>query len=331
MERVVIFRLGSLGDTVVALPCFHLIERAFPDAERIVLTNHPVSSKAPAVESVLRSSGLIHGTVSYQIGSRNPREAARLARALRGHRARVLIYLQDHSVGAARLDVAFFRLCGFRRIIGAPRQDSTGRAGRHGEVQRESHRLAATLSQLGHVDLKDRGMWDLRLTTGERQLARAALGPLAAEPFIAVNTGGKEASKDWGARRWGALLAQLGSALHDTGLAFVGSTEDRDRAHRLGALWPCGPVVNLCGQLSPRASGAALERARMFVGHDSGPLHLADAVNTPAIGLFGAFNVPKKWHPSGELTHIIHRVDGMSFIAPTEVADLMTQLLSASH
>ncbi len=77
VERVVIFRLGSLGDTVVALPCFHLIERAFPDAERIVLTNHPVSSKAPAVESVLRSSGLIHGTVSYQIGSRNPREAAR--------------------------------------------------------------------------------------------------------------------------------------------------------------------------------------------------------------------------------------------------------------
>jgi len=46
VERVLIYRLGSLGDTVAALPCFHLIERAFPDAERLVLTNVPVSTKA---------------------------------------------------------------------------------------------------------------------------------------------------------------------------------------------------------------------------------------------------------------------------------------------
>ena len=47
-ERILIYRLGSLGDTVVALPCFHLIARKFPHAERVLLTNFPVHAKAPA-------------------------------------------------------------------------------------------------------------------------------------------------------------------------------------------------------------------------------------------------------------------------------------------
>ena len=47
VRKVLIYRLGSLGDTVVALPCFHLIERTFPGAERVLLTNFPVHAKAP--------------------------------------------------------------------------------------------------------------------------------------------------------------------------------------------------------------------------------------------------------------------------------------------
>ena len=71
-QRVVIYRLGSLGDTVVALPCFHKVAKAFPDAERIVLTNVPVSSNAAPVETILGGSGLIHATLAYPIGTRSP-------------------------------------------------------------------------------------------------------------------------------------------------------------------------------------------------------------------------------------------------------------------
>ena len=45
-KRVLIYRLGSLGDTLVALPALHLVARAFPDAERRMLTNFPVKVKA---------------------------------------------------------------------------------------------------------------------------------------------------------------------------------------------------------------------------------------------------------------------------------------------
>ncbi len=47
MRRVLIYRLGSLGDTLIALPALKLVARAFPDAERRLLTNFPVNVKGP--------------------------------------------------------------------------------------------------------------------------------------------------------------------------------------------------------------------------------------------------------------------------------------------
>ena len=47
-QRVLVYRLGSLGDMLVALPALHLLQHAFPAAERRLLTNFPVASKAPA-------------------------------------------------------------------------------------------------------------------------------------------------------------------------------------------------------------------------------------------------------------------------------------------
>ena len=47
IRRVLIYRMGSLGDTVVALPALHLVDRAFPLAERRMLTNFPVNAKDP--------------------------------------------------------------------------------------------------------------------------------------------------------------------------------------------------------------------------------------------------------------------------------------------
>ena len=72
MKSVVIYRLGSLGDTIVALPCFHQIARSYPDARRILLTNVPVSTKAAPVEAVLRGTGIIDGVIAYPLSLRSP-------------------------------------------------------------------------------------------------------------------------------------------------------------------------------------------------------------------------------------------------------------------
>lgn len=57
IHRVLVYRLGSLGDTVVALSAFRLIARAFQKSQRRVLTNFTVSEKAAALVRVLHGIG----------------------------------------------------------------------------------------------------------------------------------------------------------------------------------------------------------------------------------------------------------------------------------
>jgi hypothetical protein len=71
VSRVLVYRLGSLSHTVVALPALLLVARAFPNAERMMLTNWPVSSKAAGSEQILANSGLIQRYVSYPGSLRN--------------------------------------------------------------------------------------------------------------------------------------------------------------------------------------------------------------------------------------------------------------------
>ncbi len=322
-QRVIIYRLGSLGDTIAALPCFHLIQRTFPESERIVLTNVPVSRAAAPLEVILKEGGFIHGAIPYPLGTRDPRTLLGVARRLRAEKTTTLVYLAaSRGLPAAYRDVAFFRACGFRRIIGAPLTNDLqrNRIDDRGEVEHESERLGRTLAQLGRIDLSDRTWWDLRLTDCEKAEGAAALGVLHGAPFIAVSTGGKAAEKDWGEPNWAAVLGELSSQLSEHGLLFVGAFEDRERAQRLREAWHAGTIVDLCGRVSPRVSAAALSGASVFVGHDSGPLHLADSVGVPAIGLFGDFNRPKMWHPSGPTTEIIHRMEGLASITPGEVS-----------
>jgi heptosyltransferase-3 len=334
MGRVIIYRLGSLGDTVAALPCFHLIERAFPDAERLVLTNVPISGKAPPLEIILRDGGFIHGSVAYPVGLRDPVALVRLAHKLRRHGADTLVYLTaSRGLTAAWRDVAYFKSCGFRRIIGAPVTVDLqkNRVNAEGDLERESHRLGRTLAELGSIDFNDRAWWDLRITNAEHVTGTTALGSLAGQPFVVVNTGGKALKKDWGETNWTSLLRALVDLIPGYGLVFVGAKDESERAQRLGAVWSAGPVVDLCGVLAPRESAAAIARAALLVGHDSGPMHLADAVGIPCIGLLGNYNLPKMWHPSGTNTKIIHHMDGLGTILPREVAEASLLALTKSQ
>ena len=88
-------------------------------------------------------------------------------------------------------------------------------------------------------------------------------------------------------------------------LILIGSVDEFDRGSEMSSVWP-GLTLNLCGQLAPRESAAVMKRAVLFVGHDSGPMHLASAVGVPCVGLFGNFNRPKWWHPIGERHRILH-------------------------
>ena len=331
MKRVVIYRLGSLGDTVVALPCLHAVARAFPDAERIVLTNTPVAAKAAPLESILGGSGLVHRYIAYPVGTRSVATLTQLRSALRALDADTLVYLTAaRGRLAAWRDLAYFRWCGFKRVIGIPlsRDLQLNRRGSDGIIEQECERLARCIRPLGPVNLSDPGAWDLRLTVAERAEAASVLVSVGPQRRIAVNMGGKVAGNDWGEARWSALAERLRGDCANHALVFVGAAEDGPRADRVGALWP-GPVVNLCGRVSPRVSAAAMAGAEIFVGHDSGPLHLASSVGVACVGLYGDHNEPRKWHPYGERHSILHDMRGVAAITVEQVAQAVIEQLAA--
>ncbi|MBC8054943.1 MAG: glycosyltransferase family 9 protein [Rhizobiales bacterium] len=321
-RRIVVYRLGSLGDTVVALPCLHKVAQAYPDAERILLTNVPVSTKAAPLEAILGGSGLVHGYMSYPVGTRSLAELSGLRTRLRALGAETLVYLTpSRGLAGAVRDLMYFKLCGFRHVVGAPLSPDLQRhrRGADGLLERECERLARCMAPLGDVALDDPRSWDLRLSAAEAQAAANALGAAAAQPRIAINMGGKVARNDWGETNWRALVTLLRRECGGHALLFVGAAEDEARAARVGALWP-GPVANLCGRVTPRVSAAAMAGARVFVGHDSGPLHLASSVGVPCVGLYGDNHEPRKWHPYGDHHRILHDMNGVPAIGVEAVA-----------
>lgn len=178
--------------------------------------------------------------------------------------------------------------------------------------------MARCLTELGPIDLKDPAAWDLRLAPSEHATAREALAPLGGRSFVAVNTGGKVVEKDWGIDNWAALFARLAELPFP--VVFVGGTEDSERARQLAAMRRA-PVLDLCGRLTPRETAAVLGQARLFIGHDSGPLHLAWTAGTPCVSLFGSINQPDKWHPIGEAHTTFHDLADVRRIPVAEVAD----------
>ncbi len=313
--------MGSLGDTVVALPCFHAIEARFPDHRRIVLTNSPVSDKAAPIEAILAAGGFIHGAIAYPYGTRSPRKLLSVLREIRSHRATTLVYVGGgRGVRSVYRDLAFFRLAGIRKVIGAPLRgdlDVGPVDPATGEMEAEPARLARCLAELGPIDLGDPGQWDLRLTPAEIARADEVLGALAHRPFMVVSTGGKLAVQDWGVANWVALVERLSARLA-VPLVFIGAAADSERAALLGASWR-QPVLDACGRLAPRETAALLRRAALFVGHDSGPLHLAAANGVPCIALFGSNNPPGKWYPQGAQHRIHSDATDVRRIAPEAV------------
>jgi heptosyltransferase III len=294
-----------------------------------MLTNVPVHAKAPAAAAVLDGSGLIHGYFRYVVGTRSPWELGKLALQLRIWRPEVAVYLTvARGVGAAERDLRFLRACGIGRVIGAPLtealqgnfhgEDPGSEAAKArlfaGDLEPEAARLARCIGVLGDAELGRPGSWSLGLTGVERARAGAAAGAevLASRP-VAVSVGTKVQAKDWGRERWRELLRRLAGMAAGRGLLLLGAPEEAPASEFAAEGWRAaggGTVVNLCGRLTPRESAAALEGACMFLGHDSGPMHLAASVGTPVVAVFAARNIPRQWFPAGAGNEILyHRVE----------------------
>jgi ADP-heptose:LPS heptosyltransferase len=308
-QQVLVYRLGSLGDTCVALPALRVVRGAFPKARVTLLTNLPVAIKAAPAPALLEGIGIVDDFLAYPVGTRNPITLARLAWRLRRRNFDAVVNLAAwRGAGPVRRDAQFFRVCGIRQQFGF---DTTGghelQTLANGETEKEAARLLRRVSALGKAELHERLWFDLNLTAGELKSARDLLEKTQMpSSYIVFSLGTKAPANDWGRENWCRLIASIDGECRNLGCVSIGSVDEVAGTNDCLNQW-AGPRLNLCGRLSPRSSAAVMAGAKVFVGHDSGPMHLAAASGTPCVAIFAARNPPGQWFPLGEGHEVLYR------------------------
>ncbi len=308
--NILVFRIGSLGDTLVALPSLHLLREQFPRSCITLLTNSPVDGGVKAASSyqILAGSGLIDKYLEYPYGLKKIKLLFKLVTEIRNLNANYVFYLMPPRTFSQRLrDTLFFLAAGIWRVHGLS-------FGQIGNTHRRSPDKISYESEASRLvrsigfdeKLLSQHLFSLNLQKHERDVALAILGKLSmSRPFIALSIGAKVQAKNWGTDRWIELLQILSGIANQYALVFLGSRDEYETCQTLLASWP-NDSLNLCGQLNPRQSAAVLEHATIFIGHDSGPMHLASSVGIPAVSIFAARNKPGIWFPFGNEDNVFY-------------------------
>lgn len=121
--------------------------------------------------------------------------------------------------------------------------------------------------------------------------------------LLTVNPFSRWSYKEWSREKW-LELAKFVRQRYGMSVVITGSESERKRAEEIAAQG-AGTIFNLAGKTTLREMAALLERSQLHVGVDSAAPHIAAAVGTPTVTLFG----PSDWHewaPPGERNTVVH-------------------------
>jgi ADP-heptose:LPS heptosyltransferase len=310
-KYILIFRLGSLGDTLMALPAFNRIKELYPEHKILLLSNIPINQKAASIASILRKGHFYDQIINYPIATRNPFLLIKLALKLRQYKIDSLFYLtQGRSKNHLKRDLAFFKVSGISNFRAIPTHSNDFELEidpNTGLYEWEAKRLARRLWDYGQFELSANKYWDLHLTDSEIEKASQLLNDFPKNVFnICISPGTKMQSKDWGKENWHALVEALDKEFEDFNLIILGSNDEKGLGDYLTEARKKNSI-NLSGITSPRESAAVMKYAHIFIGHDSGPMHMAGTVGVPCVAIFSARNLLAQWLPRGNNNVILYK------------------------
>jgi ADP-heptose:LPS heptosyltransferase len=151
--------------------------------------------------------------------------------------------------------------------------------------RRPGHRLAHLAALLGVSPPPLPVIW-----TAPEDNARAARLLLGGRPWLVLGPTANWHRKVWPAERFAEIAVRLTApegALPDAGIAILGGPGDQERSMATPVLNALPQALDLVGKLELPEVAAVMARAAMFIGNDSGLMHLAAAAGAPTLGLFG--------------------------------------------
>jgi heptosyltransferase I len=296
--RILIVKLGSIGDIVHTLPALAALREGFPDAEiswvvernlSEILRDNPILDRLIEVDTKALRRGLMSGETL-----RAPRQQLR---RLRASAFDVALDFQGLLKSAS-----IARLSGARRVFGYSRAGLREPASsiflsKRVSVPKTTHVIRKGLLLVeGALGLPvptdpDRFSFPIGVPVADENAAREA-ATAAGGKYAILNPGGGWPTKLWSADRFGKLADALWTSHGLISLVTYGPGEEElassvERASQLGKARAV--------KLSLKAFYSLAKTAQVYVGGDTGPTHIAVAAGTPIVGLFG----PTEWWRNG--------------------------------
>lgn len=325
-RSLLIVKLGAIGDVVNTIPLANAFKDSWPDLRLGWLVEPkslPVIEDHPAVDEII--------VFQREIGLPGVGRALREARAFRPD---IVIDLQRIIRSGF---FAFFSGC--RRRLGFNRRRCKEASWLFYNLRLPPrdpgrHMVSQYLEFAAFLGLPETKV-QFALPVGESERGRAArlLPPAALKSeIVCLNLGASKAANRWPAGHW-SRLAELIAGRENNLVVLTGGKQDAETARAVVEGSRAGEeIINLAGRTSLKELGGLYDLAAAVISSDSGPMHIASALGTRTIGLFGPSN-PERTGPWNHLSEVIRskgdcspcgkrrcrRNDCMNEIAPEEV------------
>jgi ADP-heptose:LPS heptosyltransferase len=291
-----VLRLDRIGDVLMTLPALHALRAALPRARIRLAVGHwsaEIARSAPVDEVLVWSAPWV-GRPSE--GAQSLGELVSAARALRATPLDLAIDLQ----GDVRASLLMW-LSGARARVGYA---NTGGAYLLSHVVPldetvswvEQNRRAVAVA----VDVAVAPAPFDPLMADERSFAKHLYENLRLEekrPLVGLHPSGGRRVKQWPLERWAEVAARLQQE-HAATILITGSAADQPLAAALAKRLP-RKAVDLSGRLCVREMLAFVSGLDLFLSPDTGPMHMACAVGTPSVSVFGPSD-PVRYFSGGD-------------------------------
>lgn len=317
--RVLVYHIGSLGDTLMVLPALWALKAHWPQARFTLLTKRTPLKHVVVADALIQDAGIFEDVIAYpgerqggdKLGQRL-RQIGLLLK-LRLRRFEAIVYLapsERQPVQVAR-DAAFFKLSGIPRRLGfegfgpLPSRSTVPLPTLPIEAEALMRRLRAGGLPLPPLDQARR---DCGVNAGELGRVRDWLatqsGADGGRPWLAIGPGSNMPAKIWPLDRYAEVIAALMREF-DLWPVVFGGPEDKVAGQALVERLGAGYIA--AGQLSLREAAAGMRGCVLYLGNDTGTMHLAASENVPCVVPFSARDFPGKWHPMGPDHAVIRR------------------------
>ncbi|MBI5740232.1 MAG: glycosyltransferase family 9 protein [Nitrospirae bacterium] len=299
--NILIIRTAYIGDVIMTLPVLKPLRERFPNARITFLTgikSAEVISNNPYVDEVLTYDAF------WFYGKKGKKVMPEYLHFLKHLRAKMYDLVIE-----ARADIRDILMLVYPSRSRYKVSYNVGGGGyllTHTVPYRElKHKVEYHLDMARYLGCNDGPVeWSIYLTPVEEKKAGDILGKLGVpsdRPLVAMHPGARLQLKCWSAKGFAVVADRL---IEESGanIIFTGSPDEVDLVKRIEKIMRNRPVV-LAGETTIREMASILKKCDLFICNDSSPLHIASAMKTPTVAIFG----PSKSRETGPYGNT-HRV-----------------------